>query len=313
MKYLGEYALGWYGKGNLAADKGTTVHKFMEILAIWQQTLQNGEQYFSDEILGQCFHDGSTNTLNIDNTLYEYEDIFKVIYDHYSTHSVHTWTKKEYRECWKWCNMALEFNDGQFNPFNQNIVEPECHFDISLDKFDWACYNYTVDEEEISGFFRLRGTIDLIIERDENTYEIIDYKTGARKNWATGETYDYDNLHQNFQLRLYHYAIKQLYPHITNFLSTIYYIKDGGPFTLAFDDSDIPKTVEMMRTKFEKVRDEVPRTRKGFHCRFCDLKKNTLKTNLVQCLLGPQLLQNSPIQKQRGLSLYRSGHQIPRE
>ena len=48
--YFISYVLGHRGPGNIAADKGTIVHKVMEILAKNKLALQNGEKSFKDEL-----------------------------------------------------------------------------------------------------------------------------------------------------------------------------------------------------------------------------------------------------------------------
>ena len=34
--------------------------------------------------------------------------------------------------------------------------------------------------------FLIKGTIDLVTKIDDNVIEVVDWKTGQRKNWATG-------------------------------------------------------------------------------------------------------------------------------
>ena len=40
----------------------------------------------------------------------------------------------------------------------------------------------------------------------------------------------------------YYYAIKNLYPNIRYVIFSIYFINDGGPFSVCFDDSDMEAT-----------------------------------------------------------------------
>jgi len=268
MKYFGEYALGWSGPSNLKADMGTIVHKVMEIFGHVKLAEQNGKTSFFDDKLEKDYS-RETGTDAIIDDVYNY---YTSKFDH------HFWGPKEYKQCKKWSYKCLEFNNGQFHPFNQDIIQPEQHFDIEM-KGDWAECVMEIDGEEVAQRLRVKGTIDLITRVDNNTNEIIDYKTGQRINWATGEEYNYENLHHNFQLRLYHYAHTVLYPEIPNVLVTIYYINTGGPFTLTFGRSDISDTVDMIRDKFIYIKNtEKPKPNYTWKCKkFCHFGKETFE------------------------------------
>lgn len=273
MKYFGEYVLGWTGPPNKKADKGTIVHKVMEILANIKLARQNGYNHFEDEIAGEVF------ALELDN-------IFDKVYDHYTNQSSnHIWSPADYRETYKWLMKTISYNNGSMHPFNQEIVEPERHFDIEM-KQDWAKYEYDINGEKITGNLRLKGTIDLITKIDNSTHEIIDYKTGKRVNWATGEEKTYEYLHKDFQLRLYHYAHNVLYPNIHNVLVTIFFINDGGAFTLAFGKNDIPETIDMIKDKFEYIKNtKQPKPNYTWKCKkFCHFGKQTFEDSNIKPL-----------------------------
>ena len=274
-KYFGEYVLGFTSPPGIKANKGTICHKVCEILAIWKLTHQNGESYFSDdEILGQCFING-LESITQDSTSKELDidAILELVYEYYVERDKDNfWSPADYRECRLWTYKILQYNDGNFHAFNQNIVQPEQKFDIEL-KQDWAKY----EDDGLEKYLKIKGTIDLITKVDDNTYEIIDWKTGKRINWATGEEKTYEYLcNKDFQLRLYHYAVSLLYPHIENILVTIVFINDGGAFTVAFGKSDLHDTAELIRKKFEEIKNtEKLETKYGLPCRFCDFSKKT--------------------------------------
>ena len=73
---------------------------------------------------------------------------------------------------------------------------------------------------------------------DDGVIEVIDWKTGRRLNWATGEEKTYEKLLEDPQLLLYNYAISKLFPEYEQAIMTIYYIRDGGPFSMCFDKPD---------------------------------------------------------------------------
>ena len=100
----------------------------------------------------------------------------------------------------------------------------------------------------------IKGTVDLITDAGNGVYESTDWKTGMRKDWATGEIKDFWKLCTDPQLRIYHYALTHLYPEAKQIVPSIYFINDGGPFTMAYDQSDIDATKEMLRKRFEKIK-----------------------------------------------------------
>ena len=102
-----------------------------------------------------------------------------------------------------------------------------------------AKVNYTLPNgEEFTGRLAIKGTIDLVTEVDDGVIEVVDWKTGQRKDWATGEQKDYEKLSKDPQLLLYYYAISKLFPQYEQAIMSIFYIRDGGPFSLCFDESD---------------------------------------------------------------------------
>ena len=86
-------------------------------------------------------------------------------------------------------------------------------------------------------------------------------------DWATGEEKTQEKLFNDAQLRIYHYAMKHLYPHDDTFLVTIYFINDGGAFTIHLQDEDLPKTEEMLKKKFQLIKEtEKPNLVKSWKC-----------------------------------------------
>ena len=242
MQYYLEYTLGRRGKSGQKADKGTIVHKALEICAVCKKGAQDGKKTIKDDIVGKVITD-----------LYEpeyLETIVEKVYKYYATAcSHHKWTNKDLKDCIEWTWKALRYNDGMFDPRNRDVVDAEPHFDITIDK-EWAKYSYDVEGEKLEGNLSLKGTVDLVTDLGDNVYEIIDWKTGKRLDWATGEEKTQEKLLNDAQLRIYHYAMKHLYPHVDTFLVTIYFINDGGAFTIHLQDEDLPKTEEMLQKKF---------------------------------------------------------------
>jgi hypothetical protein len=142
----------------------------------------------------------------------------------------------------------------------------------------------------MEGQLAIKGTIDLVTKVADDTIEVIDWKTGRRLNWATGEQKTYEKLLEDPQLLLYNYAISKLYPEYKQAIVTIFFIKDGGPFSLCFDQSDQEKFLEMLKKRFKQIqRNDYPslcsRNRSSFKCtKLCHFYKNKWPgTNVSMC------------------------------
>jgi hypothetical protein len=283
QQYFLEYVLGWRGPSGQKADKGTIVHKVLEILAVIKQAQQNNESKIIDDIIG-----------DVDTKKYNLNTIIEKVYKHYTeANSHHKWAPKDYKDCHAWVYKAIEFNDGMFDPRNRNILCPERHFDFCINK-KWAEYSYETPDGTIKGNLALKGTIDLVTLASPNTIEIIDWKTGRRLDWATGEEKTQEKLENDPQLRIYHYAISHLYPDIEHIIFSIYFINDGGPFSICFDKSDLPKTEEMLRRKFDIIKNvKRPKLNKSWMCsKLCHFGKTTFNNTAIEPLTEYRLGQS---------------------
>lgn len=283
QQYFIEYNLGYRSPSGKKADKGTIVHKVMEILAHIKLNQQNNEQTYNDDILGP-----------IDVKDYDVLDIIERVYSYYSTNFTHhDWKPIDYRDCKKWVDKALEIQNGNFDPRNQNIVRPEQRFDIEIKK-PWAYYDYGND---LKGYLAIKGTIDLIAQVNENTLEIIDYKTGRRLDWATGQEKTFAKLQKDPQLRMYHYAASMLYPDIDHIIVSIYFINDGGIFTMNYDKTDIPETEDMIRRKFERIKNcRKPKLSRSWKCnKLCYFGKNFFENPLIEYRHNQVCSQGTPM------------------
>lgn len=243
QKFYIRYVLGHTEKRAFkATEKGTIIHKALEIRANLKKAIQNGHNAYADPVFGE---------IPID---YDIEKNLEIIYEKNlkQTKVVKPWEPKDLKDCKKLLNKILNNNNGMFDPMNQEIVQAEMHFDFILER-EWAKYNYEFGGKTFNGTLGLKGTIDLIVHADEGVYEIVDYKTGDRKDLATDQEKTQASIQKDIQLRLYHLAAKHLFPDIKSFIVTIYYIKDGGPFTVMFTDDDIVETENMLKYYFESI------------------------------------------------------------
>lgn len=271
MQYMFQYVLGHKTPSNKKADKGTMCHKVFEILAFIKLNQQNNNRYFEDDIIG-----------TVDITNYDLNTIIEQVYNFYTSQFTHhEWTTKDFKDCDKWIYKALEYGNGMFDPRNRDIVEPEQHFDIEIKK-DWAKYNYHTKEGNINGYLAIKGTIDLITKVNEDTLEVIDWKTGRRLDWATGQEKTLDKLHRDPQLMLYYYAINKLYPHIEHIIMSIYFINDGGMFSICLDKSQLPMIEMMLKNKFDDIKNtSKPKLNKSWKCtKLCHFGKHTFENTI---------------------------------
>lgn len=272
QQYFLEYVLGWRGPSGQKADKGTIVHKVLEVLAVIKKSQQDNIEVVEDDIIGSY----NINDYNLDT-------IIDKVYKYYSNHSSHhKWSPKDHKDCRSWVYKAIEFNNGMFDPRNRKILQPEQRFDIVINK-KWAEYSFDTDSGKITGNLALKGTIDLVTLANTKTIEIIDWKTGRRLDWATGEEKTQEKLEKDPQLRIYHYAISRLYPDIDHIIFSIYFINDGGPFSICFDKKDLASTEDMLRQKFEYIKlTKKPKLNKSWMCsKLCHFGKTTFENTSI--------------------------------
>lgn len=270
QQYFLEYVLGYRSPSNKKADKGTIVHKVLEILAGIKLSQQNQEPEYVDDILAN---------INVDD--YNIDHITERVYDYYTSQfKHHEWELKDFKDCHKWVYKALSDHNGIFDPRSRIIVRPEQHFDIVIDK-PWANYKYDTPDGIIEGKLAIKGTIDLITKVNDNTLEVIDWKTGRRLDWATGQEKSLEKLYKDPQLKIYHYALSKLYPEYDHIIMSINFINDGGAFSMCFDKSDLGSTEDLIRKKFEEIKNcKKPKLSKTWKCnKLCYFGKNTFENH----------------------------------
>ena len=221
MQYYHEYTLGWRGSSGKKADKGTIVHKVLELSALCKKALQEGHSTFKDSEIGEI----ETSNYNPEYL----DEIIDKVYEYYTSRTTHhDWKPLDLKHCRKWVWKIFDDNDGLFDPKNRVVVDAEPHFDFEVEE-----------------------------------------------DWATGKEKTPAKLQNDPQLRMYHLAVKKLYPHVKSFLITIHFMNDGGPFTLHFQDSDIKETMEMIKAKFEVIKETTrPQQVKSWKCsKLCSANK----------------------------------------
>lgn len=279
QQYYINYVLGFPSTSGKKAQQGTIVHKVMECLSACKKRLQSlpesGLMSVTDDALGRITFTHSK--LFSDKFV---DELVDKSFEHYTSNCIHSYTDKDKRDCRKWTWLGLHYNSGQFDPRNREIVDTEPHFDIEIDE-PWAEYSYTFEDgTELKGKLAIKGTIDLVTKVEDGVIEVVDWKTGRRINWATGEEKDYNKLESDPQLLLYYYAISKLYPDYDQAIMTIFYVKDGGPFSLCFDDGSKELFLNMLRKRFNEIKNNkspklLSQNQSHWKCtKLCDYFKN---------------------------------------
>ena len=254
MQYFMTYVLGHQSPSGQKAELGTMVHKVLECLANLKKCEQDlkGQRVklsFTDDAVGlvECHK----NELRSAKLL---KSLIKRSTDHYRSTSIHKWQPRHIKEVSTLTDQILNWSDGMFDPRNRDILYPEPHFDIVIDE-PWAEFEGKDTEgNPVKGKLAIKGTIDLVTTVSDDTIEVIDWKTGQRKNWATGKPKDLEYLQNDPQLLLYYYAISHMFPQFKHTIMTIFFVRDGGPFSLCFDDSDKDKFLGMLEQRFKEIK-----------------------------------------------------------
>lgn len=327
QQYFITYNLGLtkYNPPNRKTTIGTIVHKVMETLAICKyefQTKSTDSITIQEEALGEISVSINDFLIQSKLTNNEVDDINKtrinkkvykgnyfIKYGHvrygrdfvnslikkafeYYKHLHDDWEPVDFKTIVNFTWMALDYDNGRLDPRFQTIVEPEKHFNIPIMK-DWAKYSYNIDGKIVEGYFSIKGTIDLLVEEDDGSLVINDYKTGQRLDLNTDppEEKTFEKLCKDKQLMLYFYAAAQLFPEREKIKVRIFFVRDGGDFLIEFDrKKDIKKLEQILKDHFNEVRaTEIPALISEDHshmkCKYlCGYYKNKMPgTNECVC------------------------------
>lgn len=172
-----------------------------------------------------------------------------------------SYTQEDYEFCQDQIKNVLQ---TPFHPFLLPVLETEKQFELRIAR---------------EGFddLLLRGTIDLVTQASEDTIEFVDFKTGVREDWLTGELKELEDFQKDLQLNIYNLAIRTLHPDIEHVLGTIFYTRSGGPFTVALTKEDAERTLEEIRILYNNILannnpkrliDNKRRKREFFKCKY---------------------------------------------
>lgn len=289
--YIG-YNLGIRGDSGKAANLGTTTHKVLELLALAKLHHQKtGEDKFvlKDDKIGQYeFNTANWNDIKeikLGRTLFDIadheqvDDIYSLVYTYYANkHADQNWDEKDAYNVKRWIYTALSEQKCLYDPRQREVIQPEQYLSYTIPE-DWARYDFG---DGITGNLTLTGIIDLIVKsKDGSCHQVIDWKSGRRVDFATQKPKTAENLHLDTQLMYYYYFISKLYPEFGHTLFTIFYLKDGGPFSPIFEPSDLPRIEDHIKKTFEEIKNcEFPEMidERQVHrvCQWCSYRENNL-------------------------------------
>jgi RecB family exonuclease len=256
FQYFLQYELGIKAAPNPRTVVGTMAHKALELLARRKVAEQDGVGCFDEPELG----------VTLDAALVTPDLACSLAYEHYA-HAPdgpvnHAWCEDDLATVRKHVASVLNHARGAFSPLNRTVLAPERYFDLEIDA-PWAAFDRVdpASGRRLTGNLRVKGTVDLVTEATPDTLECLDWKTGSRKDWGKNTTKSHADLLNDPQMLLYFYALCRLYPQYKYVYLTVFFTKDGGPFTLPFDrEADGPRAEALLRERFTAIAaDERPR------------------------------------------------------
>lgn len=242
MKYTFEYLFGFPGKSGAKALMGTIFHKAQELRAQASKAIKDKEDSFIDDNFDKVL---VKDAVNIDWA-------HKISFDYYAAKNPDLeMGPKQFKDTKQWI-IDTNNNYPQYDPLNLNVIKTEQFFDIEINE-PWAKYEGVVKGKEVSGQLRIRGTMDLIVQLSDDTYELVDYKSGSmRSDFATGEEKDLTYMENDVQLLLYNKALKTLWPD-KHWILTLFYIRVGGMFSVIGDDEMLGRADNMIKKMYSQI------------------------------------------------------------
>lgn len=250
--YYLRYCVGLESKAGKAALQGTIVHKALQMIAY---LAKRGNTSVDPFVILEWAWDRCCKA----NPHVE-------IRKHTTKKDKYTGLLQEAADFKKCKNDLQTVLDDQFyDPRQMDIIGIEKWFKMEMPGEAWICNNNQ---------FAIRGFMDLVRKIDDNTIEIIDWKTGSRTDIFSSKVISSETLSQAVQARIYYLAAYQMFSQYKNILLTFYYTSDGGPITVAFCPQDIPHIISYLFRFMNEVRDSTVLIRKKhWTCRMCSYNR----------------------------------------
>jgi hypothetical protein len=240
-QYFLQYILSFTSESGPAALLGTMAHKVLEILSR----------------AAIVKHDKNSK-------IWDPSYLWELSFNHYYNDEPHVAEQIQDDKLKKVCKGIHQLLDSEYTPIRDNTISAEAGFNIPMMEPEFKLPG-TEDR-----YFTLRGRIDRVDQLNEDTIEVIDYKSGSRVSWDSPDRHKKEpsDLHAEIQPRMYHLAAKDLYPWAKNILVTFIYFTDGGPVTVPFCDEDIAETRNMLLRRFRSIKNnENPQRNISWKCK----------------------------------------------
>lgn len=110
-------------------------------------------------------------------------------------------------------------------PWNYNVLDLESRFEVAI------------EDDSLNEPCVLTGVIDRFDKLDEDTYEIIDYKTGKKLP-------SQDDIDRDLQMSIYNLGLIKRWPHLKDkkIKLSFYYLKHGEKITTSREEKDLEET-----------------------------------------------------------------------
>jgi len=131
---------------------------------------------------------------------------------------------------------------------------------------------------QVSENVYIKGFIDKILELDDNTLELIDYKSGA--------PFNDEKCNSEFQPFFYKLAAQKLFPKYKNFLFSFHFLKNKKIITVSKDNEELARFLNfiiaqgILMLNFD-LKDANCNT--GWHCKWCKFKEPNPELNYTGC------------------------------
>lgn len=282
-KWFLTYNLGFRDESGPAAYIGQLAHKYLEVLS----RLSIRQRYK-------------------DSKYWDTEYLWTIVYNSFQKRNKNILEEVKADKIKDIKNGLKYLMTSRYSPINTNTIGSEQYFSQYIERpVFYLKQNQTNDPV----YLRINGIIDRIDKVDDETIEIIDYKTGTRTNYnsKTREKKDSQFLSEQIQPRIYHLAAQKLYPWAKNILVTFIFIADGGPVTIPFSKEDAEDTIEKIKLHYQDIRfSESPTKTVTWKCKsmcwfgktgLCDELWKEKDNNNLQFLLDKYTILNNKVSR----------------
>lgn len=150
------------------------------------------------------------------------------------------WSKEEQKAYFEEGVRMLKRFYEKNAPWNFTVVDLESRFEV------------LINDEKTNQTHILAGIIDRIDKHNDDTYEIIDYKT--TKRMPSQESVD-----QNLQLSLYSLGLRKRWPHLRqeDIKLSLYFLKHGEKLTTNSNDQTAQKAKEYILNTIGEIQEKI--------------------------------------------------------